>query len=94
MIRVIKGIYGKYSDGMVTPMTEKDGPFSLPDTEEERLVKLGIAEYCDGAENKGEKNQKGRKNGKRPSIEMTEDSEGLEELPKVEPAQPETRHGV
>lgn len=41
MIRLISGVYGA-EDGMKRP---KDGPFSLTDNEEARLVKRGVAEY-------------------------------------------------
>lgn len=41
MIRLISGVYGA-EDGMRRP---KDGPFSLTDNEEARLVSRGVAEY-------------------------------------------------
>ena len=41
MIRLISGVYGA-EDGMKRP---KDGPFSLTDNEEPRLVSRGVAEY-------------------------------------------------
>lgn len=41
MIRLISGVYGA-EDGLKRP---KDGPFSLTDNEEARLVKRGVAEY-------------------------------------------------
>ena len=41
MIRMKSGVYGA-KDNMKRP---SDGPFSLPDKEEERLVKRGVAEY-------------------------------------------------
>lgn len=41
MIRLISGVYGA-EDGMKRP---KDGPFSLTDNEEARLVGRGVAEY-------------------------------------------------
>ena len=41
MIRLISGVYGA-EDGMKRP---KDGPFSLTDNEEARLVSRGVAEY-------------------------------------------------
>ncbi len=44
MIRLISGVYGA-EDGMKRP---KDGPFSLTDNEEARLVGRGVAEYVFG----------------------------------------------
>ena len=46
MIKIISGVYG-YQDknGCVKPKTEKDGPFSLAEEQEARLVGLGVAEY-------------------------------------------------
>lgn len=46
MIKIIKGVYG-YMDanGIVKPKTSEDAAFSLPAEQEERLVKLGVAEY-------------------------------------------------
>lgn len=41
MIRLISGVYGA-ENGMKRP---KDGPFSLTDNEEARLVSRGVAEY-------------------------------------------------
>lgn len=41
MIKLISGVYGA-EDGMKRP---KDGPFSLTDNEEARLVSRGVAEY-------------------------------------------------
>lgn len=41
MIRLISGVYGA-GDGLKRP---KDGPFSLTDNEEARLVSRGVAEY-------------------------------------------------
>lgn len=47
MIKIVKGIYGYWNGHMVTPKTEKDGPFSETPEQEERLVNLGIAVYVD-----------------------------------------------
>lgn len=44
MIRLISGVYGA-EDGLKRP---KDGPFSLTDNEEARLVSRGVAEYVFG----------------------------------------------
>ena len=56
MIKIIKGTYGyKAQDSkVVRPWTEADGPLSLTEAQEARLVGLGVAEYVhepDKAEN-------------------------------------------
>ena len=46
MIKIVRGVYGfvdKY--GIVRPKTEADAPFELKPEQEERLVRLGVAEY-------------------------------------------------
>lgn len=45
MIKIIKGSYGMKVKGLVVPVTEKDGPITLDEAKEERLVRLGVAEY-------------------------------------------------
>lgn len=46
MIRIIKGTYGYLTElGTVKPWTEKDGPLTLTEEQEARLVGLGVAEY-------------------------------------------------
>lgn len=46
MIKMISGVYGyRDTDGTIKPKTSKDPPFSLPDEEERRLVRLRVAEY-------------------------------------------------
>ena len=48
MIRIIKGTYGFVgNDGVVSPKTPKDEPFTTKAEEEARLVALGVAEYVD-----------------------------------------------
>lgn len=50
MIRIVRGVYGYLDkDGIVRPKTEADAPFALPAEQEARLVRLGVAEYVDGA---------------------------------------------
>jgi hypothetical protein len=45
MIRIIAGTYGYMGKkGFLQPKTAADPPFALSPAEEERLVKLGIAE--------------------------------------------------
>lgn len=46
MIQIIRGVYGYLDrDGIVRPKTEDDGPFTLMPEQEERLVRLGVAQY-------------------------------------------------
>lgn len=46
MIRIVKGVYGFLDkDGIVRPKTEADAPFTLLPEQEERLVRLGVAQY-------------------------------------------------
>lgn len=46
MIRIVRGVYGYLDkDGIVRPKTEADAPFELTPEQEERLVRLGVAQY-------------------------------------------------
>jgi hypothetical protein len=45
MIKIIKGYYGYKQGNSIIPKTVNDEPFSCDKAEEERLVKLGVAEY-------------------------------------------------
>ena len=46
MIQIVRGVYGYLDrDGIVRPKTEADGPFSLTQEQEARLVRLGVAQY-------------------------------------------------
>lgn len=45
MIQIIRGTYGLYENGMVTPKTSKSKPFTLPEDKEHELVVRGIAAY-------------------------------------------------
>ena len=46
MIKIVQGVYGFLDEhGIVRPKTEADGPFELLPEQEERLVRLGVAEY-------------------------------------------------
>ena len=46
MIKIVKGVYGHMTEnGIVKPKTSADAPFELTKEQEERLVKLGVAEY-------------------------------------------------
>lgn len=44
MIKMIKGTYGKVTNGVVEAMTPSSGPFSLSKSREAELVALGVAE--------------------------------------------------
>lgn len=47
MIKIVRGVYGYLDkDGIVRPRTEADAPFELQPEQEERLVRLGIAQYA------------------------------------------------
>lgn len=48
MIKIIKGSYGMRVRGVIVPITEKDGPISLDESKEARLVRLGVAVYTEG----------------------------------------------
>lgn len=54
MIRIIQGTYGFRKGNIILPKTVKDAPFSTTKAEEERLVKLGVAEYVTEAEAQAE----------------------------------------
>ena len=46
MIHIVRGVYGYLDkDGIVRPKTDADAPFELAPEQEERLVRLGVAEY-------------------------------------------------
>ncbi len=45
MIKIIKGYYGYKKGNSIIPKSAKDEPFSCDKAVEERLVKLGVAEY-------------------------------------------------
>lgn len=53
MIKIIKGVYGHEVGKQVIGVTEKDAPITLSPEQEERLVRLGVAEYAAG----GRKNE-------------------------------------
>lgn len=45
MIKMIAGTFGLPVDGVVKPMDKNSKPFNASPEQEERLVKLGLAEY-------------------------------------------------
>ena len=48
MIKMILGVYGFMDkDGFIRPKTADDEPFELLPEQEERLVRLGVAEYVE-----------------------------------------------
>lgn len=48
MIHIVRGVYGYLDkDGIVRPKTDADAPFELSPEQEERLVRLGVAEYVE-----------------------------------------------
>ena len=48
MIKIIRGYYGYKKGNSIIPKSAKDAPFSCDKAEEERLVKLGVAEFVTG----------------------------------------------
>ena len=54
MIKIINGVFGFNNGTSIVPKTPKDEPFEAPKNVEERLVKLGVAEYVTKAEAKAE----------------------------------------
>ena len=50
MIKIINGVFGFNNGTSIVPKTSKDEPFEAPKNVEERLVKLGVAEYVTKAE--------------------------------------------
>lgn len=48
MIKMIMGVYGFMDkDGIIRPKTPADNPFELLPEQEERLVRLGVAQYVE-----------------------------------------------
>ena len=103
MIRIIKGTYGFVgNDGVVSPKTPKDEPFTTKAEEEARLVALGVAEYVDVQEESeiAEEPEKAEeaKEEKKPATAKKKSTakkktakveETEEEPPQVEAADPE-----
>lgn len=47
MIKIICGVYGHYTGGMVVAKDKNSAPFSLPPEREAELVALGVAAYAE-----------------------------------------------
>lgn len=58
MIKIIKGYYGYRKGNSIIPKSVNDAPFECDKAEEARLVKLGVAEYENGAETDDEADTK------------------------------------
>lgn len=54
MIKMIAGAFGWTGDGPLETITAQSGPRSFPPEVEARLVRMGVAEYASGAEQKAE----------------------------------------
>jgi hypothetical protein len=68
MIRIIAGTYGYMGKkGFLQPKTAADPPFALSPAEEERLVKLGIAEKVQETSKEGDAPSASRIRSKRTS---------------------------
>ena len=81
MIKIVRGVYGFMDEnGIVRPKTAADAPFELKPEQEERLVRLGVAEYVGNteAEQPHEDEQQG--------TEAEQDPIGFDETPDDEPA--------
>ncbi|MCI7302307.1 MAG: hypothetical protein SOR93_09360 [Clostridiales Family XIII bacterium] len=48
MIKIIKGTFGLYKDGVVVGITKDNGPISIDPEREKELIELGIAEMVNG----------------------------------------------
>ena len=48
MIKIVCGVYGDYTTGIVVAKNKDSAPFELPEEEEKRLVDAGVAVYVDG----------------------------------------------
>ena len=81
MIKIVRGVYGFMDkDGIVRPKTAADAPFELLSEQEERLVRLGVAEYV------GDVNGEELREIEQEEIEVEQDPIGFDEMPEEEPA--------
>lgn len=90
MIRIIKGSYGLKVGKSIKPVRAGDAPISLEAKQEERLVKLGVAEYVKTAEAVSEPAPAEKKAKTKKKTEVVEEAEAEsveeaaeEELPEV-----------
>lgn len=72
MIQMVQGTYGYVGpDGILKPKTAKDGPFSVSEEQEARLVGLGVAVYT------GEKTAE---NGAEEDVKPADEEPALEDM--------------
>lgn len=83
MIRIVRGIYGMYENGVVIPKTAESGEFTLPDDEEARLVSAGVAEYCGIPVNEEREKKSGR--SRRTGKMAADESDMLPEMDAADP---------
>ena len=84
MIKIVRGVYGFVDkNGFVRPKTEDDEPFELLPEQEERLVRLGVAEYVGNVEGEQEQEQE---------QEQERQRERPQERGRARHLQPQPRH--
>ena len=91
MVRIIKGVYGYVDkDGIPSPKTPKDKPFSMDSKEEQRLVDLGVAVFVGEpkVEVKAEEPET-KKPSKKPKKKANKKVNTEEEPPKLSAVEPE-----
>lgn len=82
MIKIVRGVYGFMDkNGIVRPKTAADEPFALLPEQEERLVRLGVAEYVGNVEGEQEQGEP-----EQDEFEGEQDPIGFDETPEDEPA--------
>ncbi len=80
MIKIVRGVYGFMdNNGIVRPKTAADEPFALQPEQEERLVRLGVAEYVGNAERVQEPDETEQE-----VFEEEQDPIGFDEMPYEE----------
>ena len=81
MIKIVRGVYGFMDkNGIVRPKTANDEPFELLPEQEERLVRLGVAEYVGGIK------EEQPVDPEQEEMEDEQDPIGFDEMPEEEPA--------
>ena len=86
MIKIVRGVYGFMDkDGIVRPKTAADEPFDLLPAQEERLVRLGVAEYVGDAKTE-QADETEQDETEQAENEGEQDPIGFDETPDEEPA--------
>lgn len=85
MIKIVRGVYGFMDkDGIVRPKTAADEPFALQEEQEERLVKLGVAEYVGNIEGEQDLEETTQDETEQEEFEGEQDPIGFDETPDEE----------